>query len=429
MSRRRLSRSCLAALICAAGPAFAQTANIKPPIAQAWIDVATFSGMGMPMGGLSGDTPLSALGSLFGGGTKNTFGQTQAGAAGRWVDVTLHTRNNPTLASAQQAVPTAFLTPALRLEAPLEVKGRPPAPGDDEKVVDPDYEKPKGRLLMYWGCGAQIRPGQPKVLDMATATVADLGRFFVSRRATQRGAHSAPGRPQWPNPNDPRMVPEGASLVGAHAFSGAGVPEDFRFQLAPMQDLMPPLKVRQANQDGANQLTWTDLPTARAYFIAGMGAGKDEEMVLWTSSELPDTGFGLTDYQTNAAVDRWLREKVLLPAGTTQCTVPKGVFPGEGGMLRMIAYGNELNLVHPPRPTDPKAVWEPNWALKVRVKSVASLMPGMPDGEDLPTAGRSRAGQPGRTSPPPAAPAPAQPPEDKPALPKALDLLRGILGR
>ena len=98
-------------------------------------------------------------------------------------------------------------------------------------------------------------------------------------------------------------------------------------------------------------------------------------------------------------------------------------------MLRMIAYGNELNLVHPPRPTDPKAVWEPNWALKVRVKSVASLMPGMPDGEDLPTAGRSRAGQPGRTSPPPAAPAPAQPPEDKPALPKALDLLRGILGR
>ena len=82
MSRRRLSRSCLAALICAAGPAFAQTANIKPPIAQAWIDVATFSGMGMPMGGLSGDTPLSALGSLFGGGTKNTFGQTQAGAAG-----------------------------------------------------------------------------------------------------------------------------------------------------------------------------------------------------------------------------------------------------------------------------------------------------------------------------------------------------------
>ena len=83
-------------------------------------------------------------------------------------------------------------------------------------------------------------------------------------------------------------------------------------------------------------------------------------MVIWTSSELPDTGFGLTDYQTNAAVDRWLREKVLLAPTTTQCTVPKGVFPGEGAMLRVIAYGNELNLVHPPRPADPKAAWAPD---------------------------------------------------------------------
>jgi hypothetical protein len=47
-------------------------------------------------------------------------------------------------------------------------------------------------------------------------------------------------------------------------------------------------------------------------------------------------------------------------------------------MLRMIAYGTELNLAHPPRPTDPKLAWEPEWALKVRVKSVAMSMLGMP---------------------------------------------------
>ena len=102
-----------------------------------------------------------------------------------------------------------------------------------------------------------------------------------------------------------------------------------------------------------------------------MGAAKQDEMVIWTSSELPEVGFGLVDYQTNAAVDRWVKEKVLLASGTTQCTVPKGVFPGEGAMLRAIAYGNELNLAHPPRPADPKAPWEPVWAAKVRVKSVA----------------------------------------------------------
>ena len=48
-------------------------------------------------------------------------------------------------------------------------------------------------------------------------------------------------------------------------------------------------------------------------------------------------------------------------------------------MLRMIAYGTELNLAHPPRPTNPKLAWEPEWSLKVRVKSVATGMLGMPD--------------------------------------------------
>jgi hypothetical protein len=105
-------------------------------------------------------------------------------------------------------------------------------------------------------------------------------------------------------------------------------------------------------------------------------------MTLWTSSELPDSGFGLADYQTNKSVDQWLKEKVLLSPTTTRCDVPKGIFgEGEeaaGAMLRMIAYGTELNLAHPPRPTDPKIAYEPEWALKVRVKSVAFTMLGMP---------------------------------------------------
>ena len=79
-------------------------------------------------------------------------------------------------------------------------------------------------------------------------------------------------------------------------------------------------------------------------------------MVLWTSSEQPDTGMGLVEYQTNAAVDRWLKEKVLLEPSVTRCAVPKGIF-GEGAMLRMIAYGNELNLAHPSRPTDARVPW------------------------------------------------------------------------
>ena len=419
-----------AAGLCAqSGAALAQVVA-KPPIAQAWIDVATFSGMSMPMGGGmgggAGGGALGALGSLFGGSTggagNNTFGNTAGGGSGSWVDVTLLTRNNPSLSDAQQAVPSAFMAPALKLAAPQETRGR--APDNDETVVEHEQERPKGRLLLFWGCGANAGAGQPKVLDMATASTSDLARFFVSRRATQRGTHSMPGRPVWPSPQDRRMLPEGASLAGQHSFSGSGVPADFRFQIPPAQDLMPALNVQNKDAGGATDLSWNAAPNTRAYFAAAMGANEKEEMVIWTSSQLPDTGMGLMDYQTNAAVDKWLGEKVLLSANTTQCTVPKGVFPSGGGaMLRVIAYGNELNLAHPPRPADPRAAWDPVWAVKVRVKSMSTSLLGM-DGASMMGGTRPQRqpqadGQPGAAA--------STEPAEKPASP--LNLIRGLFGR
>jgi hypothetical protein len=321
-------------------------------------------------------------------------------------------RLNPGLSEAQQSVPVGFLSPALTLQAPKDSKPPPPESGD-EGVVEPDYEKPKGRMLLYWGCGPTVRAGQPKILDLASASAADLAKFFVTRRATQRGTHAASGRPVWPSAADARVVPANASLVGEHAFSGTGIPEGFRFRIPASQDLMPPLQVQQVDQAGATQLSWAALPTARAYFVAGMGFVKQDEIVIWTSSELPDTGFGLIEYQTNAAVDRWLGEKVLLAPASPQCSVPKGVFPGEGAMLRVIAYGSELNLAHPPRPADPKAAWEPVWAAKIRVKSVANVVLGMPSLSEA--------------AAPAAEPAAAQDSEEKKIKP--LDLLKGIFGR
>lgn len=412
------------ALAMAAPPSLAQTRQVvRPPQAQAWIDVATFSGMGMPMGGAGGPgaNPMAALGSLFGGGrgggdAKVPFLMTQTGSSGRYVDVTLMTRRIPQLDQATQEVPAGFLSPALQLVAPREAPVPPASEPEDEVMPEREPQRPEGRVLLYWGCGDTVRPGQPRVVDFASATPQQLAQVFQSRRATQRGAHSVQGRPHWPNATDGRALPEGASLVGSHQFSGNGVPEGFRFSLPAAQDLMPPLQLQQADQGGAIALSWAALPHARAYFVAGMGARGRNEMVIWTSSELPDAGMGLIDYQTNPAVDRWLREKVLLEPSVTRCTVPKGVFEGEGAMLRAIAYGHELNLAHPPRPTDPKVAWEPQWALKLRVKAVAMAMVGMPSME----------------APAPAAPgaeAPRPEPEKKEKKPSALDILRGVIGR
>ena len=417
-SKNRLMTAAVFSAFLGTPVAFAAQ-EVASPEAQAWIDIATFSGMGMPMGG----SPMGGLGGMFGGKASaggNTFGNTRTMSAGRWVDVTVRSRADQNLDEAQQAVPAGFLSPALALKTP---KNAPPAPRDDEDVKREAPEKPKGRMLLYWGCGSEIRPGQPKILDMATASPGDYAKFFVARSATQRGAHSAAGRPVWPNPEDNRMVPANASLLGEHAFSGKGIPDGFRFQIPAAQDLMPPLSLEQADKNGATDLSWNSISTARGYFVSAMGSNGKEDMVMWSSSELADTGFGLMDYQTNAAVDRWLKEKVLLMPNTTSCTVPKGIFGEHGGMLRVIAYGDELNLAHPPRPKDPKVKWAPVWAVKVRVKAVTSGFLGMsgqgargrPAASQEAGEGRSEQNK-GQN-------------DDMPKIPQPIELLKGIFGR
>jgi hypothetical protein len=401
---------------------------VKPPISQAWIDVATFSGFGF--GGMMGPGGMNAtLGALMGGGKNASaeFGYTQTGSTGRWMDVTLYTSRNTNLQQALQSVPESTgLAPTLKLETPEKPK---PAPRvDDEGPVEMNAEPPKGKLVMYWGCSETVRPGQPKVVNLETATIAELGKFFESRHATQRGAHATAGRPIWPSKTDKRTFPAGASIAGQHAYSGEGVPESFKFSIPAAQDIMPEIKLRQTEQPTFVQLEWNAIPTARAYFLGSMGALPNEGemgMVIWTSSELPDSGMGLFDYQTNAAVDKWLNEKVLLPPTTTKCAIPKEA--AAQGMLRAIAYGTELNMAYPPRPSDPKIAWEPEWNVKLRVKSMTTTMIGMPEGAAMPGADASEM----TDAPPPAdgqAPAPASEQKKKKGW-NPLDVVKDVVDK
>jgi hypothetical protein len=110
---------------------------------------------------------------------------------------------------------------------------------------------------------------------------------------------------------------------------------------------------------------------------------------MWSSSEVAGAGSELLNYLTGSHVDKWLKQKVLLPTSTTDCTVPKGIFAGSGGadaqrggmggmgMLTMIAYGPETNIAWPPRPSNPKTPWNPEWNVRVRTKSTASALLGM----------------------------------------------------
>jgi hypothetical protein len=157
-----------------------------------------------------------------------------------------------------------------------------------------------------------------------------------------------------------------------------------------------------------------------------MGGNDREEVVFWSSSEVQEMGGALMDYVPPAEVARLIREKVVMPPQATECTVPTEVIKAaQTPFFNFIAYGDELNLVHPPRPSDPKQAWEQQWAVKVRLKSTASalLAEGMGDEARAPRPGRAEApasgpqGQPQQGE----APAPSSPVDE------GARILRGIL--
>ena len=110
--------------------------------------------------------------------------------------------------------------------------------------------------------------------------------------------------------------------------------------------------------------------------VVGGHEGK-KEVIIWNSSEVEEMGGALLDYLPPATVRKYIKEKVVFEPSVTRCSIPKGIFKGaEGAVLQFIAYGDEANFVHPPKPADPKAPWNPVWSAKVRLKSTAMLMLG-----------------------------------------------------
>ncbi|MCM2253591.1 MAG: hypothetical protein NDJ19_14620, partial [Ramlibacter sp.] len=302
---------------------------------------------------------------------------------------------------------------------------REPAVGEPQNYRQ---ETPKGRFLIYWGCGESVRSGQPRVIDLARGNAADFGSAFAGRYAPDRGARVGPAYALYPNERNRVSLSRDSSLVGEHQVRGDAIPASMKFNLGAAQDLMAAieLQTRGGLRDSMNA-SWRTVPHARAYFLHAMGqVGND--MVMWSSSETADTGMGLFDYLPNATIDRWLKERVLLQPDTTQCAIPRGIFAGSdgrggGAMLRMMAYGGESNFVHPPRPADPRATWEPDWAVRVRVKSHTMAMLGEEQG-----GGRSSAGMP----PPGQQSGSDNPPQETPGalpLPNPANLLKGLFGR
>lgn len=380
----------VAALVMFSSAVGAQT---KAPEAQYWMDLST-SAMSIP--GMSDDMMEGGMMSQMMGG--NTFGTTKGPMGGmgqgKSLDTSLWVRARPAGIEGTHGIPAELrLGPTLPL-LPPKVERR----GERDAGPDEIPERPRGRILFYWGCGENVRPGQPRVLDFARADISEYGRFMTGRHVADRGAKSQPGRAVWPNEKDRRRVPKDGSFAGGHAVSGDGVPASFKFAVAERNDFMPKVAMSTRGDPAASVLvSWSAVTNAQAYFVNAMGARGESEMILWSSSEEPDPGWGLMTYLSPANIEKFLKERVILSPATQQCAIPRGAFAGvEGAMVNLIAYGPELNLSHPPRPPKADASWQPDWVARVRVKSTGMTMLGMGDAGEERRSSRSRRDRPSR---------------------------------
>jgi hypothetical protein len=378
-------------------------AQQKTPVAQYWMSVETAAGMSMPgMGGMAG-MMAGAMG-----------GQQQSG---RRLSLQLGSQRPADAPRADHDIPSGM---SMGASLPLLTPQGVASPERTERQTPEGMERPKGRMLIYWGCGEATRQGQPVVIDFARVASGQMPSGFVSRRVVSGLPPSGRTTGLWPNQQDSKTVPESASLMGDHAIRGNYTP-DIRFALGAGQDFMERVELSSAvSGSGAASVRWNAPATATGYFAAVFGSDGNDT-VFWSSSEVQESGGMLMDYVPPAEVARLIRERVVMLPQTTECTVPAEVVKKSGTpFLNFIAYGPEANFAQPPRPQDPQ------WAVKVRFKSTASTLLGDTGGSRRP-----QRAEPSRAPGAPSGDSSAQP--NQPAAPDpvkdGINILRGIFGR
>ena len=351
-----VSAAAFGATLYAAAPAKA-----PPPIANYWMDVATTSGFGAGMGSGGSQPDMAQVMAMMRGGP---------GSVGHTIDLRLASKTKaPAAPQADHWVPaTLQMGPSLPLVTPIREPAPPPTPG-----LPQNFQRPQGRMLIYWGCGEHVGVGQPTVIDFAKVAAGQMPPGMKAMAAMANvvaGPHTAPGFGRWPNDRDRRAVPAAGSLLGAHRVAGNYSP-DIAFSLAAGQDFMPALGLMEAGAlpSGAARLRWQLAAQATGYALAMFGANQTGDVIMWSSSAKAAMTPHL-DYLAPAEVKRQVVAGYVLPPSASECVLPAEVAAAVPmGMVTMIGYGPEVNFAE-----NPKA---PKWTAKVRYKSTASLMRGM----------------------------------------------------
>ena len=352
---------------------------VTGPVAVYWIDTTTSSGM-----------------TLSGVGAKPSMGQIMNMMKGG--DNVSHSLTLK-LASSQAApgeaagdhLPPAALNGAKDL--PLDWKQPKQVsytPERDSSPSAPDhYEAPKGKILIYWGCGEHAPKNQPVVIDLSKTTDPAARMQMMKQMVPQTIALESVTPPspstwksygEWPNAkqNGSMNFDGNSSLVGAHAIK-ANYSPDIAFDLNQSQDFLAPIKVSGNSRDaeGAVPLAWSPIDRARGFVVTAVGGGQDT-VVMWTSAQTQTAWMGFApQYLTARDLDTLVAQKTVLPGTATGCTVPAEVMSSAQGLMYGItAYGGDTTLSYPPRPSDPNVAWNIQWETKIRYRSATGGMLG-----------------------------------------------------
>lgn len=391
--RALLLAACAAAAIgvVSAGVATAQRAPqqvVTPPKASYWVSATTGSGlMGMASAaGQEGGRPSMM------DGMRAARQMMAGGGVSHQLELDLGSTLAPT-GGAAKADHTPNATLGVRGTLPLYTGA--PTPRQPGRSSEP--ERPKGRLLIFWGCGENARAGQPVVIDFARVA---QGQWPTGLSSVTVNAPNPPGpsssrtHGDWPNairPNGSVTLDGASSLLGEHVVRGNYAPE---IRFTATQDFMAPITFT-ANAkmpSGAVNFAWSPVANATGYAGWTFGA-KGDDIIFWSTSE--SKAFGVfSDYIPPAEVARLVRERAVLAPSTTQCTVPKQVMEamgagaaptpdqrGGGGMLLFTAYGPEQNIIYPERPADVRTPWNQEYFVKIRHRSHTMQMLGQSLGD------------------------------------------------
>ncbi|MGE5563038.1 MAG: hypothetical protein ACM3ZV_06970 [Bacillota bacterium] len=362
MSRLSVLAAGVGAAVVGATVYAAAPAASSGPVATYWMDVATQSGMGAGMMGGARPSTAQIMAMMNGGG----------GQAVRTLDLRLASKQKPAGApEADHLIPQGLQMGA---SLPLLTPAREETPEAKPDGMPANFQRPKGRMLIYWGCGEHVAAGEPTVIDFSKIEPGKVPpgmAAFASMARTRSGPTSAPGFGRWPNERDSRQVPVSGSLLGAHKVEANYAPP-IAFSLGAGQDFMPALGLREAGAlaSGASRLAWQQAPTATGYALALFGANEKGDVVMWSSAK--SAQMPAMDYLAPAEVKKLVAAGSVLPPSANECVLPAEVAAASrSGMVMMIGYGPEADFSD-----NPKA---PKWATKVRFKTTASLIRGMGD--------------------------------------------------